>query len=142
RNEKIHLPQLLFTEILRSQSWFSPRLTQSHLQKEFAEQTNTLLLQQIVYGSYPETIITQDKEKYLLNLTSDYLLRDVLHGGLIKSPEPIKKLLTLLAHQRGSEVSTNELARNLQTSRQTIEKYIELLERSYVIFRVQAFSTN
>lgn len=142
RNEKIYLTPLLFIEILRSQAWFSPQLTKSLLEEQFANQVQTLLLQQIVYGSYPETITTNDKEKYLLNLTSDYLLRDVLQSGLVKSPEPVKKLLTLLAYQTGSEVSVNELANNLQTSRQTIERYIELLERSYVIFKVQAFSTN
>lgn len=142
RNEKIYLTPFLFTEILHKQSWFSPQLTQSLLQEQFRDQLQTLLLQQIVYGSYPETITTDDKEKYLINLTSDYLLRDVLQGGLVKSPEPIKKLLTLLAYQTGSEVSVNELASNLQTSRQTVERYIELLERSYVIFKVQAFSTN
>lgn len=142
RNEKIFLTPLLFIEILRSQSWYSPQLTKSLLEEQFANQIQTLLLQQIVYGSYPETITTNDKEKYLLNLTSDYLLRDVLQSGLVKSPEPVKKLLTLLAYQTGSEVSVNELANNLQTSRQTIERYLELLERSYVIFKVQAFSTN
>jgi predicted AAA+ superfamily ATPase len=142
RNEKVYLTPLLFTEILRNQSWFSQQITKELLQEQFSTQIQTLLLQQIVYGGYPESAITGDKEKYLLNLTSDYLLRDVLQSGLVKSPEPIKKLLTLLAYQTGSEVSTNELANNLQTSRATIERYLELLERSYVIFRVQAFSTN
>lgn len=133
---------MLVSEILRSQTWFSPQVTKPLLEEQFANQVQTLLLQQIVYGSYPETITTNDKEKYLLNLASDYLLRDVLQSGLVKSPEPVKKLLTLLAYQTGNEVSVSELAANLQTSRQTIEKYLELLEHSYVIFKVQAFSTN
>jgi len=142
RNEKIYLPPLLFGEVLRSQSWFSPGVSQKLIEQQFGEQLQTLLLQQIVYGSYPEAITTLDKEKYLLNLTSDYLLKDVLQSGLVKSPEPIKKLLSLLAYQAGSEVSVQELAINLQASRQTVENYLELLERSYVIFRLRAFNNN
>jgi predicted AAA+ superfamily ATPase len=57
-----------------------------------------------MYGSYPETVTIDDKEKYLLNLTADYLLRDVLYSGLVKSPETIKRLLALLAYQAGNEV--------------------------------------
>ncbi|HEU5379431.1 MAG TPA: ATP-binding protein [Ktedonobacteraceae bacterium] len=142
RNEKIYLTPLLFTEVLRSRSWYTPSITKDMLQNQFAEQVQTLLLQQMVYGSYPEAVTTDDKEKYLLNLTSDYLLRDILQSGLVKSPEMVKRLLSLLAYQAGSEVSTTEIANRLQASRQTVENYIELLERSYVIFRVRAFSTN
>lgn len=142
RNVKIYLTPLMFSEVLRSQIWYAPQLTKEHLKNQFTNQVQTLLMQQIVYGGYPEVVTTGDKERYLLNLTSDYLLRDVLQSGLIKSPEPIKKLLGLLAHQAGSEVSVNELASSLGIARPTVENYIELLERSYVIFRVRAFSTN
>ncbi len=142
RNEKIYLTPLLFSEILKNQSWLTPEVTKSILEEQFKDQIQTLLLQQMVYGSYPEAITTVDKERYLLNLTSDYLLKDVLQNGLVKSPEPVKKLLSMIAYQAGNEVSINELAMNLHTSRQTIERYIELLERSYVIFKVHAFSTN
>lgn len=142
RNEKIYLTPLLFKELLGSQSWYSAELTKKMLETEFAEQLQTLLLQNMVYGGYPAAVTAADKEKYLLNLTSDYLLRDVVQSGLIKSPEAIKRLLLLLAHQAGSEVSVNELAGALKISRQTTENYLELLERSYVIFRISAFSTN
>ncbi len=142
RNEKIYLTPLLFSEMLQNQSWYAPQLPKPIFIEKFSNQLQTLLLQQMVYGSYHETAISDDKEKYLLNLTSDYLLRDVLQGGLVKSPETVKKLLQLLAYQAGNEVSINELASNLQASRQTIERYIELMERSYVIFRVRAFNTN
>ena len=112
------------------------------LENQFADQIQTLLLQQMVYGNYPAATTIADKEKYLLNLTADYLLRDVLQGGLVKSPEPIKRLLSLLAHQSGSEVAVDELAKSLQISRPTVENYLDLLERSYVIFRVRAYSSN
>ncbi len=142
RNEKIFLPPLLFEEIVTNQDWYLPQIKPSQQNEKFTKQLSSLLLSQIVYGSYPETITTHDKEKYLLNLASDYLLRDILQSGLIKSPNTVKRLLTLLAFQTGSEVSINELASNLQISRLTVEKYIDLLERSYVLFRVPAFSTN
>ena len=142
RNEKLFLTPLLFSEVLQNQSWYTGQLTADQLKGAFSEQVQTLLLQQIVYGGYPEVTTTGDKEKYLLNLTSDYLLRDVLQSGLVKSPEPIKRLLSLLAHQAGSEMSVNELANSLGIARPTVENYFELLERSYVIFRLRAFSTN
>lgn len=142
RNEKQYLTPLLFSEVLRIQPWYSPKITKKMLSEQFEDQVQTLLLQQMVYGSYPATITSEDKEKYLLNLTSDYLLRDVLQGGLVKSPEPVKRLLELLAYQAGSEVVVDELQRTLRISRQTIDRYLDLLERSYVIFRLRGFSTN
>ncbi len=142
RNEKLYLTPLLFSEILQNQSWYASQLSRTQLKNHFGKQIQTLLMQQVVFGGYPETITTDDKEKYLLNLTSDYLLRDILQSGLLKSPEPIKRLLALLAHQAGGEVSTNELANSLSMARPTVENYIELLERSYVIFRLHAFGTN
>ncbi|HYG84473.1 MAG TPA: ATP-binding protein [Verrucomicrobiae bacterium] len=142
RNEKLHLTPLLFSEVIRNQSWYSPQFTAKHLQEHFSSQIMALMLQQMTFGSYPEAIKSLDKERYLLNLTSDYLLRDVLQSGLIKSPDPIRRLLLLLAQRIGSEVSINTLASDLNIARPTVENYIELLERSYVIFRVNPYSTN
>ena len=142
RNIKLFLPPLLFSEVLNNQSWYSKELTPDILKKDFSNQLNTIIQEQIVYGSYPEAIVTSQKEQYLLNLVSDYLLKDVFQSTLIKSSETVKKLLMLLAYQIGSEVSLTELANNLQISRVTVEKYIDLLERSFVIFRLPAFSNN
>ena len=142
RNEKLYLTPLLFTEVIRSQSWYSSQFTTDNLKTQFAGQIQTLLMQQIVFGGYPEAVKAADKEKYLLNLTADYLLRDVLQSGRVKGSDAIKRLLGLLAHQTGSDVSIDGLAGELKVSRQTIESYLDLLERSYVIFRVQAFSNN
>lgn len=142
RNEKFFLTPLLFAEILASQSWYVPEISKHQLKTAFRDQTQSLLLSSIVYGSYPETFTTDTKDSYLFNLVSDYLLKDILQTELVKSPDPINRLLLLLAHQIGSEVSTNELATNLGLSRQTIERYLDLLERTFVIFRLSSFSTN
>jgi uncharacterized protein len=77
----------------------------------------------------------------LRELSSDYLWKDVLQTGLVKTPDLIKRLL-LLAHQAGSEVSVNELAKQLQMARPTVDRYLELLEQTFVIFQLPSFSTN
>lgn len=142
RNEKLFLPPLLFKEIIASQSWFSNNFNKNSLIKNFRPPINSLLLNSLIFGNYPETITSADKQEYLLNLASDYLLKDVLQLGLIKTPDLIKKLLMLLAHQVGAEVSTSELAGNLGISKITIDRYLDLLEETFIIFRLPAFSTN
>lgn len=142
RNIKYHLTPLLFTEIVVKQSWYSPAFSPEELQSNFPEQIKALLLPTLVYGSYPEAVTTAEKVQYLSNLASDYLLKDVLQLGLIRGPEVIRRLLALLAHQAGSVVSTNELAKNLSISRATVDRYLDLLEQTFVIFRLPAFSTN
>lgn len=142
RNIKLHLPPLLFSEILSAQSWYSKEMTPKLLKENMSNELEALIKEQIFYGGYPESVVTAQKEQYLLNLVSDYLLKDVFQSTLIKSPEKVKKLLMLLAYQIGSEVSLTELATNLEMSRITVEKYIGLLERSFVIFRLPAFSNN
>lgn len=142
RNIKLFLTPLLFSEVLNTQSWYSREMTPKLLKENMGNQLSSLLEEQMIFGGYPEAVVTAQKEEYLLNLVSDYLLKDVFQSALIKSPETIKKLLMLLAYQIGSEVSLTELATQLAISRVTVEKYIDLLERSFVIFRLQAFSSN
>ncbi len=142
RNVKIYLPPLQFKEIITAQSWFSPIYDKSSLVENFHEQIQTNLLQSMIFGSYPEAVTTVNKRELLLTLANDYLFIDVLQLGLIKSPDLIKKLLMLLAYQIGSEVSTNEIATSLGMSRSTVERYIHLLEQTFVIFKLPAFSSN
>lgn len=142
RNEKLYLPPLLFSEIVQNQTWYSENFNSDIIKESFLPQIHSLLMQTLIYGSYPETIISGNKERYLLNLTSDYLLKDVLQLGFIKSDETIKKLLMLLAYQIGSEASVNGLSSNLGIARNTVERYLDLLEKTFVIFRLHAFSTN
>ena len=142
RNEKLLLPPLVFEEAVRSQSWYSDAHTPEILREQFAAPLRTFLMQSLAFGSYPEVVLAQDRVHLLRNLSSDYLWKDVLQTGLVKSPDLIKRLLTLLAHQAGNEVSTHELATQLQMSRPTVERYLDLLEETYVVFRLPAFSTN
>lgn len=142
RNEKLFLTPLLFSEVIRTQGWYLPQLSKSQLTEKLYPQIEALLSQIVIYGSYPEAITTADKEKYLINLAGDYLLKDVLYGSMINQPDTIKRLLLLLSYQAGSEASTLELSRNLSVSRQTVEHYLDLLEKIFVIFRLPAFSGN
>jgi hypothetical protein len=142
RNDKLYLPPLLFREIVAAQEWYSPVYTPDQLQTQFAPQVQTLLLQSMVFGSYPEATLTADKPRYLANLAADYLFKDVLQLGLVKTPDLIRRLLMLLAHQVGAEVSVNELSVALGISRATVERYLELLEETFVLFRLPAFSSN
>lgn len=141
RNIKLYLPPLLFSEVLYSQDWGISEENKKGI-KFYKNQINTLVFNTMVFGSYPEAVTTSNKQEYLINLVSDYLLKDVLYSGLIKEPQLIRKLLSLLAYQSGSEVSVNELSNNLGISRVTINRYLDLLERTFVIFRLPAFGNN
>ena len=142
RNEKLFLPPLLFDEVIRSRDWCPEAIPLPDILRHFAGPVRTCLLQSLAFGGYPEAVTTPDKPALLRNLSSDYLWKDILQTGLVKSPDLIKRLLTLLAHQVGSEVSVHELATQLHIARQTVERYLELLERTWVIFRLPSFSTN
>ena len=97
----------------------------------------------LVYGSYPDIIMhPEDARRYLTELTQSYLYKDVLSLDSLRKPQLLDKLLQALAFQVGSEVSTNELARTLQTDSKTIDKYLDLLEKCYVIFRLGGLSRN
>lgn len=141
RNEKLLLPPLLFEEVIRSRSWYDDAYAPD-LMRHFAEPVRACLLESMAFGAYPEAVTASDRPALLRNLSSDYLWKDILQTGLVKSPDSIKRMLTLLAHQAGSEVSVHELATQLQLARPTVERYLELLEQTYVIFRLPAFSTN
>lgn len=142
RNEKQWLTPLLFAEILPQQSWYQQVFTANQLTGQFSAQLQALLPPLLVFGSYPEAYLTAAKEEYVLNLVADYLLKDVMVSSLVRSVEMVRKLLQLLAYQVGSEVSTSELAGTLGMSRQTLDRYLDLLEKTFVIFRLPSLSTN
>jgi predicted AAA+ superfamily ATPase len=97
----------------------------------------------LIYGNYPEISLNRDIAKTLLtNLAGQYLYKDVLVWKDIRKPELLDKLLKLLAYQIGSEVSVHELAIQLKVKSETVESYIDLLEKSFVVYRLNAYSTN
>jgi predicted AAA+ superfamily ATPase len=103
------------------------------------------LKQRLVFGCYPELINIRDvseKKDYLNELVSSYLLRDILAYENIKHSGKIFNLLRLLAYQIGSEVSYNELGKNLSMSKNTVDKYLDLLSKVFILFKVEGFSRN
>lgn len=108
-------------------------------------QTKDRLEQRLIFGSYPEIIINVDREKrirYLKEIISSYLCKDILELEGIKNSNKILKLLQLLAFQIGKEVSYSELGNSIEMSKHTVEKYLDLLEKNFVIFKLHAFSRN
>jgi uncharacterized protein len=102
-----------------------------------------LLNHRLIYGSYPEVISNPGNEKEILKqITDSYLFKDILMWQQIKKSEKLVKLLQALALQLGNEVSYNELGRMLALDNTTVEKYVQLLEKTFVIFRISALSRN
>ncbi len=97
----------------------------------------------LLYGFYPEVINNQGQERETLkNLVNSYLYRDILAFSEIRKPEVLEKLLQALALQMGSEVNYNELSQTIGINKITVQKYIEILEKGYIIFRLNSFSRN
>ncbi|MBU6389849.1 ATP-binding protein, partial [Patescibacteria group bacterium] len=142
RNKKIGLTPLTLMERLESESWYRTDLTQADFEGPYKDQVQAILLEHMIYGGYPHTVTTAQKEAYLRNLVDDYLLRDVLQIGSVREPDLVRKLLMMLAGQIGCEVRSSEIGNRLGVDRRTIERYIELLEQSYVIFSLPSYSTN
>lgn len=102
-----------------------------------------LLPQRLIYGYYPEVITNEGKEKKVLKeITDSYLYKDILVWENIKKPDKIILLLQALALQIGSQVSYNELGNICGIDSKTVEKYINLLEQTFIIFRLNSYSRN
>ncbi|MFZ1456050.1 MAG: DUF4143 domain-containing protein, partial [Saprospiraceae bacterium] len=103
------------------------------------------LSQYLIYGMYPEILTTSTISKKILRLkelASAYLYKDVLMLANLRNNDKIFKLLQLLAYQIGQPVSVHELSNNLGLSSETVNHYIDLLEKSFVIFRLSGYSNN
>ncbi|MDO8573939.1 MAG: ATP-binding protein [Candidatus Daviesbacteria bacterium] len=101
--------------------------------------------ERLIYGSYPEIFSldgTLAKHKYLQNLVDTYLYKDLLEFGDIRNSSKIRDLLKLLAFQIGNQVSLSELGSSLELNKATVDRYIDLLEKSFIIFRLSGFSRN
>lgn len=113
--------------------------------KEKTHETFANLEARLVYGSYPEVITFRDnrmREEYLRELIASYLFKDIFALEGLRHSEKLVRLLQLLAFQIGSEVSLSEIGRQLAMSKNTVERYIDLLGKVFIIFRLTGFSRN
>lgn len=106
-------------------------------------QARAQLETRLIYGMYPDVVNNPGDEENILNqLTSSYLYKDLLSFKGIRRPEILEKLLQALAFQVGNEVSFNELSGLVGIDKITVENYINLLEKAFVIFRLQPLARN
>ena len=102
-----------------------------------------MLEQRMIFGLYPEVVTHPTDARHILtNLTNNYLYRDLLEYRGVKKPSVLQKLVRALALQVGSEVSYNELSNLLGIDKATVESYIDLLEKCFVVFRLSSYSRN
>ena len=129
RKKEYHLYPISFSEMVRHTSLLTEQ---------------RLLENRLIYGSYPEVINNPGNEKEVLKeITNSYLYKDVLRYDGIKKASLIDKLLVALALQVGSEVSYNELAKTIgNINSTTVEKYVDLLEKAFVVYKLPALSRN
>jgi uncharacterized protein len=107
------------------------------------QEEKRLLEHRLIYGYYPEIVSMEGEEKeHLKLLTNSYLYKDLLNLDQLKKPSLLNKILRAIALQLGSEVSYNELSQIVGADNHTVEKYIDLLEKAYVVFTLPAFSRN
>ncbi|MCG8326678.1 MAG: ATP-binding protein [Chitinophagales bacterium] len=114
-------------------------------QTEDIFQKNANLRNRLIYGNYPELIHIPNlnqKKVYLDDLINSYLLKDILEFDLIRNSDKILQLLRLIAFQIGNEVSHTELGKQLGMSKNTVERYLDLLSKVYIIHSVGAWSRN
>ncbi len=106
-------------------------------------QSEQQLENRLLYGLYPEVINNNGQEKETLkNLVNSYLYRDILAFSDIRKPQVLEDLLKALALQIGSEVNYNELSQLIGINKITVQKYIDILEKGYLVFRLNSFSRN
>ena len=129
RNIKFRLFQLSYEELVEGKSWLWCRENMEEL---------------LIHGSYPGIIDkpVNEKEMMLSNLASDYLYKDILELEQIRNSSGLRKLLQSLGWQIGAQVSYNEIAKAIGITMKTAERYIDLLEKSFVIFSLPSYSRN
>ncbi len=128
-----------------TQFHLSPFSQQEIAQRETALETRQNLESRLIYGSYPEVVMLdsfEQKTDYLRDIVGAYLLKDILSIDGLKNSTKMKELLRLIAFQMGSEVSYDELGKQLGMSKNTVEKYLDLLSKVFVVYRLGAYSRN
>lgn len=99
----------------------------------------------LIYGSYPEVVMLDtfaEKKEYLNDIVESYLLKDILAVDGIKNSAKIRDLLRLVAYQMGDELSCEEVGKQLGISKNTVERYLDLLQKVFVLYRLGGFSKN
>ncbi len=129
RKRELFLPPISVSEYLSIQS-----------KVEFER----VLQNRIIYGMYPGVIFgdSLEERKNIEEIAKSYLYKDILEIDTIRNPESIEKLLKALALQIGNEVSYNELALTVGINKRTVEKYIQILEQAFIIFRLKPYYKN
>jgi predicted AAA+ superfamily ATPase len=121
-------------------------LAQMEISKiEKRHETTAGLESRLIYGSYPEVVLIRDnrrREDYLRELIQSYLFKDILVLEGIRYANKLVRLLQLLAFQIGKQVSFTELGKQLSMSKNTVERYLDLLEKVFVIYKLSGFSRN
>ena len=123
----------------------TPLAVEEYAATESGFETEANIEHRIIYGNYPELLALDsdcDRQEYLEDVVNSYLLRDILMVNDVKNSQKIHDLLRLIAWQVGSEVSYEELSRRLALSRNTVERYLNLLEQVFVIYRLGGYSKN
>lgn len=113
--------------------------------QEALHETEALLPARLIYGGYPKVVTTEnvgEKREILESLVDNYLFRDLLIFNDLKKSQKVIDILKLIAFQIGQEVSLSEIGKGVQLDSRTVEKYLNLLEKVFVIRRIQGFSRN
>lgn len=116
--------------------------------KEMVSHSNLLdelrmIPHRLVYGYYPEVVSNPGDEKNTLKELSDsYLYKDILSLDSISKPDKLVRLLKALALQIGSQISYNEIGNMISLDSKTVERYVDILEKSFIVFRLGSFSRN
>ena len=120
-----------------------PFSTKELIQHHGLLEEKRLLSQRLIYGLYPDVVMRPGKERRTLqNLSSSYLYKDIFRFQDVRKPEVLETLLEALALQICSEVSYHELAQTVGIDSATVRRYIDLLEKNFVLFRLRSFSRN
>ncbi|MBN2091339.1 ATP-binding protein [candidate division KSB1 bacterium] len=115
------------------------------LQIEKPHEIKANLESRLIFGAYPEIVTLMDnrmREEYLREMLSSYLFKDILELEGVRHADKLVRLLQLIAFQIGKEISLNELGTQLGMSKNTVERYLDLLEKVFIIFKRAGFSRN
>lgn len=129
----------------KTEFFLFPFSEEEYAEKETRIEQVSNLESRLIYGGYPELIHIEDNEEkieYLRDLVNSYLLKDIIAFEGIRNSDKIFKLLSLIAHQVGSEVSYEEIGKQLGISKNTVDKYLDLLTKNYILFKLTGFSRN